>query len=87
MEDRAAHQKQKSVQHGRGPHERLPRQPSHWGSPMATSARVPPEANWASPSRAEQVLTVCDRVAMERGQLTDDARAANGERLMAAITA
>jgi hypothetical protein len=54
---------------------------------MATSARVPPEANWASPSRAEQVLTVCDRVAMERGQLTDDARAANGGRLMAAITA
>jgi hypothetical protein len=31
------------------------------------------------------VLTVCDRVAMERGQLTDDARAAaNGERPMAA---
>ena len=55
---------------------------------MATSARVPPEANWASPSRAEQVLTVCDRVAMKRGQLTDDARAAaNGERLMAAIAA
>jgi hypothetical protein len=54
---------------------------------MATSARVPPEANWASPSRAAQVLTVCDRVAMERGQLTDDARAANGGRLMAAITA
>jgi hypothetical protein len=40
-----------------------------------------------SPSRAEQALTVCDRVAMERGRLTDDARAAaDGEWLMAAIT-
>jgi hypothetical protein len=44
------------------------------------------EVNWASPSRAEQVLTVRDRVAMS-GQLTDAHAPRRWQRLMAAITA